>query len=119
MLRNPFRNLDHKKLSRSSDVLKAQNDYFKIVNRRIFVFSIIITVCFAMIVVRLGYLQLIAQEDYARKLENYSSNTEKDASSRGQILDRNNQAVAKTVSSHNIVYFPPQDVSSEEQWGLA
>ena len=42
MIRNPFRDLDQKKLSRSSDVLKTQNDYFKIVNRRIFIFGIII-----------------------------------------------------------------------------
>ena len=29
MIRNPFRDLDQKKLSRSSDVLKTQNDYFR------------------------------------------------------------------------------------------
>ena len=41
MIRNPFRDLDHKKLRRSSDVLQTQNDYYKIVNRRILIFSII------------------------------------------------------------------------------
>lgn len=53
MIRNPFRDLDQKKLSRSSDVLKTQNDYFKIVNRRIFIFGIIICLIFAVVSVRL------------------------------------------------------------------
>ena len=48
MLRNPFRDLDQKQLSRSSDILKSQNDYFKIVNKRIFIFSLIIVVLFSL-----------------------------------------------------------------------
>ena len=72
MIRNPFRDLDQKKLSRSSDVLKTQNDYFKIVNRRIFIFGIIICLIFAVVSVRLVFLQIRNQEDYAAKLENYS-----------------------------------------------
>ena len=71
MIRNPFRDLDQKKLSRSSDVLKTQNDYFKIVNRRIFIFGIIICLIFAVVSVRLVFLQIRNQEDYAAKLENY------------------------------------------------
>ena len=46
MLRNPFRDLDQKQLSRSSDILKSQNDYFKIVNKKNFYFSLIIVVLF-------------------------------------------------------------------------
>lgn len=119
MLRNPFRDLDHKKLSRSSDALKAQNDYFKIVNRRIFVFGIIICVIFATISVRLVFLQIRNQEDYASKLEAYSSQKQTDSTSRGEMIDRNGKVIAKTVSSHNIVYFPPKDTTSEEQWEMA
>lgn len=119
MIRNPFRNLDQKKLSRSSDALKAQNDYFKIVNRRIFVFSIIIAALFLVIAVRLFFIQIVDQESYATKLENYSSQTQTDASSRGQMLDRNGNVMAKTVSSHNIIYFPPKGVTKDEQWKLA
>lgn len=119
MLRNPFRNLDQKKLSRSSDVLKTQNDYFKIVNRRIFIFGIVICVIFAVISLRLMYLQIRSQEEYSAKLENYSSQKQMDSTARGEILDRNGKVIAKTVSSHNIVYFPPKDTTSEEQWELA
>lgn len=119
MIRNPFRDLDQKKLSRSSDVLKTQNDYFKIVNRRIFIFGIIICLIFAVVSVRLGFLQIRNQEDYAAKLENYSSQKQTDSTARGEMVDRNGKVIAKTVSSHNIVYFPPKDTTSEEQWKLA
>lgn len=119
MIRNPFRGLDQKKLSRSSDVLKTQNDYFKIVNRRIFIFGIIICLIFAVVSVRLVFLQIRNQEDYAAKLENYSSQKQTDSTARGEMVDRNGKVIAKTVSSHNIVYFPPKDTTSEEQWKLA
>ena len=117
MIRNPFRDLDQKKLSRSSDVLKTQNDYFKIVNRRIFIFGIIICLIFAVVSVRLVFLQI--RKDYAAKLENYSSQKQTDSTARGEMVDRNGKVIAKTVSSHNIVYFPPKDTTSEEQWKLA
>lgn len=119
MIRNPFRDLDQKKLSRSSDVLKTQNDYFKIVNRRIFIFGIIICLIFAVVSVRLVFLQIRNQEDYAAKLENYSSQKQTDSTARGEMVDRNGKVIAKTVFSHNIVYFPPKDTTSEEQWKLA
>lgn len=119
MIRNPFRDLDQKKLSRSSDVLKTQNDYFKIVNRRIFIFGIINCLIFSVVSVRLVFLQIRSQEDYAAKLENYSSQKQTDSTARGEMVDRNGKVVAKTVSSHNIVYFPPKDTTSEEQWKLA
>lgn len=119
MIRNPFRDLDQKKLSRSSDVLKTQNDYFKIVNRRIFIFGIIICLIFAVVSVRLVFLQIRNQEDYAAKLENYSSQKQTDSTARGEMVDLNGKVIAKTVSSHNIVYFPPKDTTSEEQWTLA
>ncbi|MCR0233076.1 penicillin-binding protein 2 [[Clostridium] innocuum] len=119
MIRNPFRDLDQKKISRSSDVLKTQNDYFKIVNRRIFIFGIIICLIFAVVSVRLVFLQIRNQEDYAAKLENYSSQKQTDSTARGEMVDRNGKVIAKTVSSHNIVYFPPKDTTSEEQWKLA
>lgn len=119
MIRNPFRDLDQKKLSRSSDVLKTQNDYFKIVNRRIFIFGIIICLIFAVVSVRLVFLQIRNQEDYAAKLENYSSQKQTDSTARGEMVDRNGKVIAKTVSSHNIVYFPPKDTTNEEQWKLA
>lgn len=119
MLRNPFRNLDNKKLSHSSDILKTQNDYFKIVNRRILIFLIIIAILFSTISMRLAFIQIYDQENYVTKLENYSSLKQRDATSRGEIYDRNGLVIARTVSSHNITYFPPKEAGKDEQWALA
>lgn len=119
MLRNPFRDLDQKKLSRSSDVLKKQNDYFKIVNRRIIILSSIIVLLFAAVSVRLFFLQIRDNDEYTTKLENYSSQKQRDMTPRGQIYDRNGKLVVKTVAAHNIVYFPPKDATAVEKWELA
>lgn len=119
MLRNPFRSLDHKKLRHSSDALKAQNDYYKIVNRRILMFTILIAAVFGVIAVRLVFVQIYDQESYKTKLENYSSQKETESTSRGEMIDRYGNVVAKTVSSHNITYFPPKGATSKEQWALA
>ncbi|MEG1475364.1 MAG: penicillin-binding protein 2 [Longicatena sp.] len=119
MLRNPFRNLDQKKLRRSSDVLQSQNDYQKIVNKRIFIFSLFIVGVFSIIALRLVFIQIYDNESYKIKLENYSSQKQVDATSRGQMIDRNGKVLAKTAAAHNIIYFPPKGVSSKEQWELA
>lgn len=119
MLRNPFRNLDHKKLSRSSDALKAQNDYMKIVNRRILVFGVIVVLIFCIIAIRLIFIQVREKDNYTAKLESYSSQKQTDSTSRGEMLDRNGKVLAKTTAAHNIIYFPPKDVTSDEQWKLA
>ena len=72
LLRNPFRDLDQKKLRRSSDALKTQNDYYKIVNKRIGVFALVIILVFSVVVVRLAFLQIRGEETYIAKLESYT-----------------------------------------------
>lgn len=119
MLRNPFRNLDQKKLSRSSDALKAQNDYMKIVNRRIFVFGVITVLLFSIIAIRLVFIQVREKEDYTVKLAAYSSQKQITATSRGEMLDRHGKTLAKTVAAHNIIYLAPKNVTASEQWKLA
>lgn len=119
MIRNPFRDLDHKKLRRSSDVLQTQNDYYKIVNRRILIFSMIVILLFSTITIRLVFIQVRDHEDYTTKLVNYSSQQQRFQTPRGEIYDRNGKLVVKTASAHNITYFPPKDVTSNEKWELA
>lgn len=119
LLRNPFRDLDQKKLRHSSDALKTQNDYYKIVNKRIGVFALVIILVFSMVVVRLAFLQIRGEETYTAKLESYTSKKQTDMTPRGMIYDRNGKVVADTVSALNITYFPPKNTSSEEQWELA
>lgn len=119
MIRNPFRNLDQKKLRHSSDALKTQNDYFKIVNKRIGVFAVVICLVFAIVVVRLAFLQIRGQEEYTNKLISYTSKTQTDQTPRGEIYDRTGKVVAQTVSALNITYFPTENATSKSKWELA
>ena len=119
MFHNPFRNLDRKKLSRSSDLLKAQNDYFKIVNKRIVIFTFIIVILFSCIAIRLLFIQIRDYDEYTEKLASYSSKQQRSTTPRGLMYDRNGKAVANTVSSHNITYYPQEGITTDEKWELA
>lgn len=119
MLRNPFRDLDAKNLRRSSDLLKKQNDYQKIVNKRLNIATIITVLLFMVVAARLIDIQVRQQDDYTTKLESYSLKKQVISTPRGQMLDRNGKLVVKTVNSMNITYFPIKGTSSDEQWELA
>ncbi len=119
MIRNPFRDLDHKKLTRSSDVLQKQNDYYKIVNRRIVIFGIIISILFLSVFFKLTLLQTRDYDKYSLKLANISSSKQISQPPRGEIYDRNGKIIVKTVSAHNITYFPPSNTTDDEKWELA
>lgn len=119
MIRNPFRDLDHKKLTRSSDVLQKQNDYYKIVNKRIMIFSVIICLLFLSVLFKLTLLQTRDHDKYVLKLANLSSNKQITQPPRGEIYDRNGKVIVKTVSAHNITYFPPANTTEDEKWELA
>ena len=119
MFHNPFRNLDRKKLSRSSDLLKAQNDYFKIVNKRIVIFTFIIVILFSCIAIRLLFIQIRDYDEYTEKLASYSSKQQRSTTPRGLMYDRNGKAVANTVSSHNITYYPQEGITTDKKWELA
>ncbi len=119
MIRNPFRELDAKNMLHSSDLLKKQNDYQKIVNKRLNITTAIIVFVFICISARLIDIQVRQKDDYANKLENYTLKKQVISTPRGQMLDRNHKLVAQTVSSMSIVYYPTEDISADEQWKLA
>lgn len=119
MIRNPFREWDQEKLKRSSDILQTQNNYLKIVNRRIMLLCIVIIFIFLIVVARLFYLQIIEHENYKIKLANYSSQEQRTLVARGAMYDRNGKVVVESASSLNITYFPPEDTNGEEMWELA
>lgn len=119
MLRNPFRDIDAKNLRRSSDVLKKQNDYYKIVNKRLTILMIVIVLLFAGISVRLMDVQIRQKDAYTTKLAAASLKKQVTPTPRGQMVDRKGVAVATTVSAMNIIYNAPSNVTAEEQWELA
>ncbi len=119
MLRNPFRELDAKNLLHSSDLLKKQNDYRKIVNQRLNVVMIVTVLLFMIIAARLIDIQIRQQEDYTNKLEVYTMKKQVSSTPRGQMLDAQGKEIVQTISSISITYFPTEHASSADQWELA
>ena len=119
MLRNPFRDIDAKHMRHSSDLLKKQNDYQKIVNKRLTIVALVTVLLFVCIAGRLIDIQVRQKEEYATKLDIYSMKKQVISTPRGQMIDRNGKQVVKTVSSMNITYYPTENVTAKEQWELA
>lgn len=119
MIRNPFRDIDAKKLRRSSDLLKKQSDYQKVVNKRLHVVTLVTILAFTAISARLIDIQIRRQDEYTVKLESYASKKQVFSPPRGQMYDVNGNLAVGTITSHNIIYFPPEDITSDEEWALA
>lgn len=119
LFQNPFRKLDNKNKSYSSNTLKKQVDIEKTVNARIRVVIGVILVCFSIIMIQLIHVQLFQTEYYKNALETASLNKDIASTPRGQIYDRNGKVVAKTLTSYNITYFPTKDISAKEMFELA
>lgn len=119
MIRNPFRDIDAKNLRRSSDLLKKQNDYQKIVNKRLNILTFVTIVLFAAIAGRLIDIQIRQKDDYTTKLASYTSKKQTTSTPRGQFIDRKGNVAVKTVSAMNITYFAPENVTRDAQWELA
>lgn len=119
MIRNPFRDIDAKNLRRSSDLLKKQNDYQKIVNKRLNVLTLVTILLFTAIAGRLIDIQIRQKDAYTTKLASYTSKKQTTSTPRGQFIDRNGLVAVGTVSAMNITYFAPENTTSDEQWELA
>lgn len=118
-MRNIFRDLDAKRFRNSSDLLKKQNDYQKIVNKRLQIVMIITVLLFVVIAGRLIDIQIRQQAEYATKLDVYAMKKQIISTPRGQMIDAKGNQVVKTVSSMNISYYPTENTTHEEQWELA
>lgn len=86
----------------------------KVVSNRILVLSITIVGLFLGLFVRLVDLQAIEHEAYVAKQDDYTSIKQYTAAPRGQIYDSQGNVLAKTVTSHNIVYTLPNNTSAED-----
>ncbi len=121
MLKNPFREIDQKNRKNSSDLLKKQFDFFKIVNQRANIVIACIAVCFLILGMRLTYIQIFENESYTMKLEAYTRKNQVVTPPRGEMYDRNGNLLVGNDDVLNITYYPPNyvDSYSEEKWQLA
>lgn len=121
MIKNPFRELDHRNRKNSSDLLKRPTDYNKVINQRSFQLLIILICAFLVIALRLTQIQLVENDDYAMKLEAYTRKQQVVTPPRGEIFDRFGNLLVANNECLNITYYPPSDVTSysQQKWRLA
>lgn len=99
-----------KRLKEKSNDEKIRNT----MNKRIsFIFGIIVFI-FAIIVLRLGYLQIAQGSHYKQLLKNSENLTVNEAVPRGRILDRNGKVLVDNASKKAITYARGRKTSQSE-----
>lgn len=86
----------------------------KTVSKRIIALSLIIVGLFAVLLLRLVWLQVVSYREYTEKKDDYTSVRQYNSPPRGQIYDRNGKVLAKTVVSHNFVFTSPQGLTYDD-----
>ncbi|MDW4026764.1 penicillin-binding protein 2 [Staphylococcus saprophyticus] len=99
-----------KRLKEKSNEEKIRNT----MNKRIsFIFGIIVFI-FAIIVLRLGYLQIAQGSHYKQLIKNSENLTVNEAVPRGRILDRNGKVLVDNASKKAITYARGRKTSQSE-----
>ena len=96
---------------KSSNNIVLTND---VISRRILFLAGIIFICFLAIFVRLFYIQVVQNEDYIVKKDDYTSIKQYVSAPRGQIYDTKGNVLARTVVTHNIIYTSPKSYSTDD-----
>ncbi|MDN6630852.1 MAG: penicillin-binding protein 2 [Staphylococcus equorum] len=104
-----------KRLKENSNDEKMRNT----MNKRIsFVFGVIVFI-FAVIVLRLGYLQIAEGSHYEQLIKNSENLTVNEAVPRGRILDRNGKVLVDNASKKAITYARGRKTSQSEVLKIA
>lgn len=89
------------------------------IQRRMIVFGALVIFSMVLIILRLFYIQIIANESYIQKLENYTRSHETITTPRGEIYDRNGEKIVTNKIIKSIIYYPPKFHGLEERWEMA
>ena len=99
-----------KRLKEKTKEEKARNT----MNKRIgFLFGVIVFI-FAVVVLRLGYLQIAQGSHYNQQIKNSENITMNEAVPRGRILDRNGKVLVDNASKKAITYTRGKKTSQKE-----
>ena len=98
-------NLKNKNNTRK-DKLSTKSFSVKISNNKIVTMFIIILILFIIILIRLGQLQLVEGSELAKKAANQQMVDKIISASRGNILDRNGEVLAQSLSADTISINP-------------
>lgn len=95
------------------------HEYQKALNTRLVWFMSIFAVIFTIILYQLFTIQVLSSEEYTKKLTSFTQTLQYLASPRGEMHDRFGEVLVTNRERLAIVYFPPQDMSSNMEWELA
>ncbi len=91
----------------------------KTIQQRIFLFGGLVIILMLIIIMRLFYIQIISNESYTKKLENYTRRYDTITTPRGEIKDRNGDLIVTNKITKSIIYYPPTFLKDEDEWELA
>jgi penicillin-binding protein 3 len=100
-------------------IQQKSDDYIKQFKPRLNVFIAIILFLFTIIWLNLFSIQIIRNNEYSTKLINFTKTYQYIASPRGEIMDRNGEILVTNQERLAIIYYPPLNITSSEEWDLA
>ena len=113
--KNPLRSTK----STNTLINPKESDFNKILNSRVQIFGFTLVFIFAVLLLRLFYIQILNQELYQLKLDAFTQTYQSMAAPRGEIYDRHGEIMVTNTERLAIVYFPPLNMSSKKEWELA
>lgn len=110
------------KAKASAGIKKRKTQEFNLdqaLNRRFKIIIVSVITLFSLVWANLYSVQIVNQENYLDKLQNFTKTTVSLPSLRGNIYDRNGEVLVSNRERLSIVYYPPQSITTEEEWAMA
>ncbi|WP_461207237.1 penicillin-binding transpeptidase domain-containing protein [Clostridium sp. DL1XJH146] len=92
--------------------MKNKNKNKNNLARRFLAYTVIVVVIFVLIIVRVGYIQIVKGEEYKDIAENRSITEIVETAARGDVLDRNGEILAEDKASYSLIYRETKDSSN-------
>jgi len=100
-------------------IQQKSDDYIKQFKPRLNIFIAIILFLFVIVWLNLFSIQIMRNSEYSTKLVNFTKTYQYIASPRGEIMDRNGEILVSNQERLAIIYYPPLNITSSEEWDLA
>lgn len=88
-------------------------------NRRFKLIIVVMLMLFSLVWVNLYTVQIIKNGEYTEKLKDFTKSYISIPSLRGNVYDRNGEVLVSNQERLSIVYYPPEKVTTEEEWTMA
>lgn len=86
---------------------------------RLNILFFVVFILFSILIIQLGFVQILNGESYQEKIDQTSQDTTKVPVPRGKILDRNYQVIVDNKPLYSITYTPPKGVQAQDKLELA